>query len=323
METETRIPVAVLLATYNGAQFVGQQIASLAGNSTPFTLHWLDDHSTDDTRNSVRTSAQDAGVRLREWRSPEHLGVPGSFFHLIECVDAEVYLFCDQDDIWQPGKIDATVDDLLPDVSLPVLCFSDPLTFRNDKPEVLQRLSDVRDVKPPAALDESRLFTSTPAWGHTIGFTQRLREIFLSHKEIAQAHASMHDWWLYLIALATGTARVLLDAPTTLYRRHDNNLSEIYFRPRGLMQAATTWRIQQGFRKMISRQAEGFLLASATLPPGPKLERLLDLAKLIARIDKRQSPFDLIRLARLGAMDASSRRAAWLTAACLCSDARP
>jgi glycosyltransferase involved in cell wall biosynthesis len=310
--------VAVLLATYNGARFIEPQIRSLQENATRFTLHWLDDHSTDDTREAVRAAALSAGIELKEWHQPQHLGAHGAFFQLLECVEADVYLFCDQDDIWQPGKIDATVADLLPDVGSPALCFSDPLMFKNEEPEILRRVSDVTGVKPPRALDDSRLFMSICAWGHTQGLTRPLREIFLRHKDIARTYSMGHDWWMYLLAVTCGTHRMLSNAPTTLYRRHGNNITESYLNPTGIGQI---WALQQLFRKGVSRQAQGFIQASSTLPPGPKLERLVAIARLVATLDRRQSPAALIRLARRRAMWPNRRQALWFAAACLYSHA--
>jgi glycosyltransferase involved in cell wall biosynthesis len=318
--TQPHAEVAVLLATYNGAPFIDPQIKSLKENTTPFKLHWLDDHSTDGTREVVRASALRLGIELREWHQPQHLGAWGAYFQLLESVDADIYLFCDQDDIWQPGKIDATVANLVPDLTSPVLCFSDPLMFKDNEPGIFHRASDVTGVKPPKALEESRLFMSPCAWGHTQGFTRSLRDLFLRHKDIARTYSFGHDWWMYLLAIAAGTSRMLANAPTTLYRRHGNNVSEFYFSAKRVDQI---WQLQQVLRRGISRQAEGFLLASATLPPGPKLERILAIARLVATLDRRQPPTTLLRLARRGALWPNNRRAAWLSAACLCSDAKP
>jgi glycosyltransferase involved in cell wall biosynthesis len=317
VKTQQHTNVAVLLATYNGHRFIEPQIKSLKDNTTPFTLHWLDDHSTDNTREAVHASALGSGIELREWHQPQHEGLPGTFFRLLEFVDADIYLFCDQDDIWQSGKIDATVKNLLPDIASPALCFSDCLMFDDDKPGILRRLSDVSDMKSAASLQESRSFMTLPATGHTIGFTRPLRELFLKHKDIARAYACMHDWWMYLLAVSSGTSRMLSNVPTTLYRQHESNVSAIYWNRRGLRHVA------QEFRRSISRQAEGFALAAATLTPGPKLERLLALARFVATLDRRQSPAALIRLVRRGAMPPSKGFAMWLAAACLCSDAKP
>ncbi len=288
-----RAQVAVLLATYNGERFIDAQIASLQRNATPFTLHWIDDNSTDNTREAVRRAAAKSAISLREWHHPEHLGVPATFFRLLECVDAEFYFFCDQDDIWQPGKIDVAVESLRAEVHSPALCFSDPLMFYDDEPEVFQRISDVLDIDTQTALQDSRSLMSGPPAGPTIGFNRALRDIFISHKEIAKQHAIMHTWWMYLIAVASGTARMLSDVPTALYRRHANNVTGFYFGRRsqgGIRQIAASWRTQQWMRRGISRQANGFILAANTLPGGAKLERLLAIARIVATLNLRQSP---------------------------------
>jgi glycosyltransferase involved in cell wall biosynthesis len=320
MNTARDLDIAVLLATYNGARFVGAQIESLKDNRTPFTLHWSDDQSTDDTREIVRAATRAAGIPLREWHQPHHQGPWGAYFRLLECVEANIYLFCDQDDIWQPGKIDATVTDLLPDADSPVLCFSDSLMFNSNEPHVLRRSSQVMDVKVSELSRQSRIFMFTCAFGHTQGFTRPLRELFLRHKEIARAHALGHDWWMYLIAHACGVARLLSTAPTSLYRRHGNNFSAGFFAPRG-SRIAWRWRIQQLLRGGVSRQAQGFVRAAATLPPGPHLERLLPLARRVATLDRRQSPAALIQLALCAALWPNWRSALYFAAACLCTNA--
>jgi glycosyltransferase involved in cell wall biosynthesis len=315
--------VAVLLATYNGARFIEPQIRSLRENATLFTLHWLDDHSTDNTREALHASVLSSGIDLREWHHLHRQGFPGAFLQLLECVDADIYLFCDQDDIWQPGKIDATVANLLPVLASSTLCFSDPLVFNDDQPESFRHLSDIVDAKGPAFLEESKLFTFTPAMGHTVGFTRSLREIFLRHKDIARAYAVGHDWWMYLIAASSGTPRMLSNVPTTLWRRHGNNWTAAFYRrsQRGVGRFLSTWTTQQARRRLLSRQATGFVLASATLTPGPKLERLLTLARLVSTLNRRQSPAELVRLMRHRAMGPTKRVALGLAAICLCSDA--
>jgi len=323
MKQQQHVRVAILLATYNGTRFIEPQIRSLKENVTEFTVHWLDDHSTDNTRQVVRAAALKLGIHLREWHQTQHLGVPSVFFRLLECVDSDIYLFCDQDDIWQPGKIDATVANLLPDLLSPVLCFSDPLLFKDSEPGVLRRLSDViSDARAPRALEEARLFMSILAPGHTQGFTRPLRDIFLTHKDIARTHGGFgHDGWMHLIAAAAGTTRMLADVPTTLYRRHGENVSESLFTPKG-NRIVWLWQTQQMLRRAVSRQAEGFVLAQATLPPGPKRERLLALARLVAPLNQRQSLLAIVRLMLRGAMWPSKWRTLCFAAVCLCSHAK-
>ena len=321
VHTPPGLKVAILLATFNGARFVEQQIKSLTQNVTPFTLHWLDDHSTDDTRQIVRAAAQ--GLALTEWHQDERQLLPGAFFQLLECVEADIYFFCDQDDIWQPGKIDAAVANLLPDLASPVLCFSDSLMFYDDEPDIVRPLSEAYDSKPPKALQESRLFTTVIAPGHTQCFTRPLRELFLRHKSTARAYARNHDAWMYLIANAAGTARMLSNVPTALYRQHDHNVTAALRSRNGkrLDRSTLTLKQHQVLRRRTARHAQGFLIAAPTLTPGGKLERVVTLARRIATLDRRQSVPALVTLARSGAMWPNKRWAVGLALACLWSDA--
>jgi glycosyltransferase involved in cell wall biosynthesis len=325
MNTEQQVSVAVLLATYNGARFVEAQLKSLTDNVTRFTLHWLDDHSTDDTREVVRGVARTLGLELREWHQNQRQGVPGTFFQLLECAEADIYLFCDQDDIWQAGKIDAVVENLRPDIGSPVLCFSEPLMFYDDEPEVFHRLFEVLDVNVQDAVQETRSLMFSPAAGQATAITRPLRDLYVAHRDIARAHAYMHSWWLFLIAAATGKLRALSNVPTTLYRQHGSNATT-YFYARGrtfLQRAAVMWKLQHRLRRGMSWQAQGFIRAAGTLTAGPKLDRLLRLARIVAQLDRRQSLVTLMRLARQRAMLPSRSRSFWLAAACLCSDAKP
>ena len=333
MSTPPHPEVAVLLATFNGAQFVEQQINSLRQNATPFTLHWLDDHSTDDTRRIVRAAAE--GLTLREWHHSERQLLPGAFFQLLECVAADIYLFCDQDDIWQPGKIDAAVSNLLPDLASPVLCFSDSLMFYDDEPDIVRPLSEAFGSKPPKALEEARVFTTVIAPGHTQCFTRPLRDLYLRHNSIARAYARNHDAWMYLIAKAAGTTRMLSNVPTAFYRQHGNNVTATLLSRGGkrLDRSTLTLKQHQVLRRRTARHAQGFLIAAPTLrscgsgdiPTGDlsdsKLERLVTLARRIATLDRRQSVGTLVSLARSGAMWPNRRWAIGFAAACLWSDA--
>jgi rhamnosyltransferase len=325
MRTPRDVEVAVLLATYNGARFVEQQIDSLTQNTTPFTLHWLDDQSTDDTRQIVRARARSLGLKLQEWHQPERQFLPGAFFQLLESVPADIYIFCDQDDIWQPGKIDAGVANLLPDLASPVLCFSDSLMFYDDEPDVVRPLSEVFDSRPPRALEESRLFMTVIAPGHTQCLTRPLRDLYLEHKSIARTYARNHDSWMYLIATAAGSARLLTNVPTALYRQHDDNVTAALLRHGGkrLNRSKLTWKQQQVLRRRTARHAQGFVLAAPTLIQGDKLERLVALGRRVATLDRRQSLGELLSLASGGALWPNRRWAVEFAAACLWSDATP
>ena len=284
-----------------------------------FTLHWLDDQSTDPTRALVEGTAARLGIELVAWHPLQKQGVPGAFFELLERVQADIYLFCDHDDIWQPGKIDATVAHLLPLADRPQLCFSEPLVFDDGHPQRRRRYFELAGLTAESAQQLSRAFALNPAIGNTVGFTRPLREIYLESRQIARSHAVMHDWWLHLLALNLGSSRLLPDAPTTLYRQHRNNTFGVGLggRRRTL---ALMWERQQRYRRLVARQARGFLLAASGLPAGPVMPALLAAADLIQTLDRRQHLLQLINLVRRRVLLLPWSRVLWLVLVCAVSD---
>jgi rhamnosyltransferase len=313
--------VAILLATRNSGAFIDEQIRSLQENSANFTVHWIDDHSTDNTRRTVYDLAARLGFHLVAWHQPHRLGVPGVFFKLLECVTADIYLFCDHDDIWQSGKIDAAVANLLPDVARASLCYSEPWVFSDGDSQSLRRYYEFRGVRPAAAQTSSRAFILNPAVGNTVGFTRPLRELYLVHKDIARTHAAMHDWWMYLLALTTGESRMLIDVPTTLYRQHRNNALGIGF-GKNKVSLSRVWRRLQHNRRLVARQAAGFILVAANMKLAPAVEQMADIARLIQFLDRRQSPARVFNLLWRRQLQVPWRHALLLAAVSLVSDAR-
>jgi glycosyltransferase involved in cell wall biosynthesis len=313
--------VAILLATYNSGAFIDEQIRSLQENSAKFSVHWLDDHSTDNTRGIVYDLAARLGLHLVTWHQPQRFGVPGVFFKLLECATADIYLFCDHDDIWQAGKIDAAVANLLPDIARPALCYSEPLVFHDGDSKNLRGYYDLRGVRPAAAQTSSRAFTLNPAVGNTVGFTRPLRELYLLHKDIARTHAAMHDWWMYLLALTTGDSRMLIDVPTTLYRQHRNNVLGIGF-GKNKLSVSRVWRKLQHNRRLVARQAAGFVLAADSMKLSPAIEKMTATARLIQLLDRRQTPANVFNLLWRRQLQVPWRRALLLAAVSLVSDAR-
>ena len=318
VETRQQRNVAVLLATYNGAQFVEAQIKSLKENVIQFTLHWLDDQSTDDTREIVRDLTRGIGIELREWHQSEYLGIQRSYYRLLECVEADIYLFCDQDDIWQPGKIDATVENLFPDLTSPVLCFSNSIIFADDESEKPRRLYNINKKTGALSLPQKGQLFQPGVYGHTQGFTRPLRDIFVRHAAIAHDQAPLHDAWLYIIAVASGgTARILpADAPVALWRQHENShTTKLVARGSGKdakevkhvklagslpFSGIQKWGLIQVMRSQLSGHAKCFIAVAPTFPRIPQLTQALDLAHIVARLDRRQSPAALFRLLRQG-----------------------
>ena len=97
------VPVSVAMATYNGAAFVEEQLASILADLGPDDeVVVVDDASTDDTA-AVVGGFDDARVRLV--RSEANQGYVRAFERAIGQARGQVVLLADQDDVWVPGRV--------------------------------------------------------------------------------------------------------------------------------------------------------------------------------------------------------------------------
>ncbi len=309
--------VAVLLAVHNGAGWLTPLLASLARNRTSFTLHWIDDASTDESVAVLHRECSEQGITQHEWRAGARQGVPNAFFFLLERVTADFYLFCDQDDIWEPGKIDATVSRLAGE-SRPFLCFSDPKLFSGQDTSKYKYYFQTLGLSVEVATARGRALVFNPCVGNTVGFNRALRDLWLRHAEIARAHAAMHDWWLYLLALTYGGVALLTGVPTTLYRQHGGNTLGVTSLRRQA-NLPRMWRKQKHFRRLVARQARGYLEVLERQVPAQGV--LAQTAAMLAHVDQQLTLADVLRLRKVDAVPVSTLRAMLFMIGCLVSDA--
>jgi hypothetical protein len=133
-------------------------------------------------------------------------------------------MFCDQDDVWLPNKIELSLNHLQKleakhGANTPLLAYTD-LKIVNDQLEVIhESMWDYTQLIPSRDQKWNRLLTVNPAVGCTIMFNQALRQLVTP----IPAKAVMHDWWLALIACFFGHLDFIPQA-TMLYRQHQNNV---------------------------------------------------------------------------------------------------
>ena len=102
----------MLLAAYQGGNWIGQQITSLAKQLDDVDLHLLvsDDASTDNTLCIIREMAEQQHISYEILTREKSSGSSSAnFISLMKAADASKfqYIFlCDQDDIWLENKVE-------------------------------------------------------------------------------------------------------------------------------------------------------------------------------------------------------------------------
>ncbi|MBS1028440.1 glycosyltransferase [Gluconobacter albidus] len=215
--------IAILLSLYNGTAYLDAQLASLlAQTHTDWSLYWRDDASTDNSKSRMRAFAEGPGQgRCIEITSRhERLGVAGSYAHLLDAIPDTPYVaFADQDDIWEPQKLEwamnATQDAANHHpVGTPLLyCARQYLT--NADLVIFQKSPPLRH-KPdfPASL------TQNIATGHTVLLNAAAHRLLRNNPP---PPSILHDWWAYLLTAAAGGDIIFDTRCVSYYRQHAHN----------------------------------------------------------------------------------------------------
>ena len=109
-----RPTVSVAMTTFCGARFLPEQLASIAAQSVrPDELVIGDDQSTDATADLIAQFAADCPwLELRFERNVDRLGSSRNFESVARRCRGDIVLFSDQDDIWLPQRVEASLQAL-------------------------------------------------------------------------------------------------------------------------------------------------------------------------------------------------------------------
>lgn len=109
MSTSNKI--GVVLATFNGQQFIKEQLQSIINQTLrPDTIIISDGGSTDDTVNICEEFLSRSGIVYKIYTSVEPLNVRENFQKGLSLCDTDYIFFSDQDDYWEDYKIETMMD---------------------------------------------------------------------------------------------------------------------------------------------------------------------------------------------------------------------
>ncbi len=219
-ETRANPRILILLAAYNGAAYLPEQMASLLAQDG-VEIHVLVslDPSSDGSESLLRAWADaDARVRVLPTISPSG-GAAQNFFRLLRDADlgnTDYVCFCDQDDIWLPGKLAHAIHALRG--SSADAYSSNVVAFWPDGRERL-----IVKSQPQRRWDH---WFESAGPGCTHVFSQKLAQDLQrsvhAHWQPMQGMA-LHDWFSYAYARANGYRWIIDDSALMRYRQHGGN----------------------------------------------------------------------------------------------------
>ena len=203
--------ISVCIATYNGARYIAEQLASILNQlSAEDEVVVSDDGSTDGTIDIVR-SFNDRRIRIVD--GPRRHSPTLNFERALRNAKGEYIFLADQDDVWLEDKVTRCVEELQKcDCVVSDARVTD--SFLNTTSESLFQLMHVK---------RGRLSNLLWRNGYT-GCCMAFKREVLSKALPFPTDIPMHDIWIGNVAAFCGRLHFINDR-LLLFRRHDTTAS--------------------------------------------------------------------------------------------------
>lgn len=216
--------VAILMATYNGERYLKEQIDSiLAQTCQNWHLYVHDDGSTDGTKTILNSYAERHNDKITLLYYSSQGGARDNFLSLLMTVEAPYYMFCDQDDVWLPNKLEITTSTFykleaeFPEN--PLIVCSDLYIVDENLNIINQSMWAYSGIYPQYI----RNFNDCGATAAVTGSTMLINHAVKACCIYPAPNAVMHDSWICLCALKNKGILHGIQQPLTYYRQHTDN----------------------------------------------------------------------------------------------------
>ena len=213
--------IAVLMAAYNGAAYIRDQLASVLDQmDAESSIYIHDDGSSDGTVDIISEYVRRFPGRVVQIDGTPRRSAKANFWYLLSRVEADVYFFCDQDDVWLPDKIRRSIERLKAMDGECRCVFSD-MKVTDEQLRVIDESFLHYNGRDPGELRYPRILIDNPAAGTTMCFDRRLRELAMA-VDFDLSGVEMHDGFLLAMAALCGSVSYIAE-PLVLYRQHSAN----------------------------------------------------------------------------------------------------
>lgn len=213
--------VTILLAVYNGEKYLKEQIESLLNQTVKdIKIVIRDDGSTDNSIGIINEFYARFPDKISVITGAPTGSAKQNFAELLAACDDDYIMFCDQDDVWYPYKVELTLISMKKaeagKKNKPVLVHTN-LAVVDEKLNVISSsFFDYQKISRVMSLPQ--LLVQNNVTGCTVMINHALKE---KCGDIP-SECIMHDWWLALVATAFGKIDYTREA-TMYYRQHSGN----------------------------------------------------------------------------------------------------
>lgn len=228
MSTNSSTPLAVVLATCNGARYLEQQMQSLLLQTRqPDLLLIVDDASDDATPQLLEQYASLPNVNVS--KNEKRIGANENFKQAVAAVpDGYDIAFCDQDDYWLPEKLERSVE-LLHALNAapqqPALIYSDLILMDEQDQMINASVHQQRGQHRYQHVWDTFMYGNMVS-GCTIVMNSAMKQVMAA---MPPTEEFIYDAWLAMVGFSFGKIDCL-SQPLIRYRQHSSNLTFAHHR---------------------------------------------------------------------------------------------
>jgi glycosyltransferase involved in cell wall biosynthesis len=223
MNSQENNKVSIAMCTYNGEQFISEQLESMMNQTRlPDELIVCDDRSTDRTIEILNTFKADAPFPVIIMINELQLGSTKNFEKAIQHCSGDIIFLADQDDVWDSSKI-AIMESRFQDPEVGMVFTNAAMVDQDLHPLGYSLWESI-----PFTESEQERLVSKPldvmirknvVTGAAMAFRAKLTETLLPF-----TNNWVHDAWIaVLISCLQNTKVEIIDKPLIKYRQHANN----------------------------------------------------------------------------------------------------
>jgi glycosyltransferase involved in cell wall biosynthesis len=259
--------ISVAMATYNGADYIIEQLDSIVKQTRAVDeLIICDDCSTDATAAIVEDYIREHGLQ-DFWKitvNERNLGFGSNFIQAIGKTTGDIIFFCDQDDIWVPDRVQVMAS-LMEERGEILMLGSEYDPFISSASAYKAASRDLRSFRNDKSIEHVKLGAKSIFIG-SLGSCMCVRRSFFEQILPYWHEGWAHDEFVWKLALCLNGAYIY-HGVTIKRRLHSSNTS---------MGKMRDLKKRISFLEELLRSHEGTLKFALDHNPDPKVLRLIE-----------------------------------------------
>ena len=218
--------IDILMATYNGENYIKEQINSILDQSfQDFKLIICDDQSNDKTFDILKEYEKIYPKKIYVYKNIERQGsAKKNFISMFKYIESDYIMFADQDDVWLKDKIKNSYKLIKEKECIliqksPIIVHTNLKIVNQDKIVISESFYKHQNISASINSFKNILIQNIFV-GCTLMINKEMSNLL---KDVYDdSRIIMHDWIIGILAVGCGHS-YYIETPQILYRQHDNN----------------------------------------------------------------------------------------------------